>query len=303
MTLLLFGAQGQVGQELQNRLPQDSLKAIARPQLDLTQRDALRDLIQHIQPTIVINAAAYTAVDRAESEPDLAQRLNTVAPQVMAEECDRLGATLIHLSTDYVFDGRNHRPYREDDPPNPLSVYGQTKLAGEQAIQAAIAQHYILRTAWVYGSYGKSNFVKTMLRLGSERDTLRIVADQIGTPTWAADIATTIVHLIRHLPQASAAAPNPSPPAPFGVYHCTNSGVASWYDFAIAIFEEAHPLGWPHSLPALYPIASHEYPTPAQRPHYSLLDGSKLAPWLSTPLPHWRRSLRLMLRDYFQDRD
>ncbi len=290
MNILLLGAQGQVGQELlqclPRFLPQASLTALARPQLDLSQPETLRGLIQQLRPAVLINAAAYTAVDRAESEPDLAHRINAQAPQVMAEECDRLGASLFHISTDYVFDGQQRsQPYQPEDPTQPLGVYGRSKLAGEEAIRQACGAAWIIRTAWVYGVYGQGNFVKTMLRLGADRPVLKVVADQIGSPTWAVDLAEAIAVM--------AAQRAEIPP---GLYHYSNSGVCSWYDFALAIFEEAKAIGWPLAVQEVCPIPTADYPTPAQRPAYSVLDSHKLAPWVGTP-PHWRSSLRLMLQN------
>jgi dTDP-4-dehydrorhamnose reductase len=276
-SILLIGSNGQLGTELQNFLSSNyQVIAVTRPQIDLTQTDNLRQIIRETQPEIIINAAAYTAVDKAETEPELATAINTTAPQIIAEESQKLGSFLIHFSTDYVFNGHT----------NPVSVYGQTKLAGEIAIQKACSQYMILRTAWVYGTYGKSNFVKTMLRLGKERPEARVVTDQIGSPTWAQDIALTITQIIPQLTSEIA-----------GIYHYTNSGVASWYDFAIAIFEEAEKLGFPLKINQVIPITSPEYPTPAKRPAYSVLACQKISKILGTHPPHWRQRLILMLKE------
>ncbi|MDZ8027621.1 MAG: dTDP-4-dehydrorhamnose reductase [Nostoc sp. DedQUE11] len=281
-SILLIGSNGQVGQELQQILSSyGDVISVARPTVDLTEPDTLRSLIRTKQPQIIINAAAYTAVDKAESESEQAWAINTTAPLILAEETQKLGAFLIHISTDYVFDGNGCRPYQETDATNPLSVYGKTKLAGEQAIQENCTHHLILRTAWVYGNFGKSNFVKTMLRLGAERSELRIVADQIGSPTWAKDIAAVIGETIPHLSLDIA-----------GTYHYTNSGVASWYDFAIAIFEEAQQLGFPLKVENIVPITTPEYPTPARRPAYSVLACGKISALLGKYPPHWRQRLR-----------
>jgi dTDP-4-dehydrorhamnose reductase len=286
-SILLIGSNGQVGTELQNTLSSNyKVIAVARPQIDLTQADNLRQIIRETQPEIIINAAAYTAVDKAESEPELAYAINATAPQIIAEESQKLGSFLIHISTDYVFNGNSNYPYQETDITNPLSVYGQTKLAGEIAIQKACSQYIILRTAWVYGTYGKGNFVKTMLRLGKEKPEVRVVADQIGTPTWSKDIALTITQLIPQLTAEIA-----------GIYHYTNSGVASWYDFAIAIFEEAEKLGFPLKINQVITITTPEYPTPAKRPAYSILACEKISKVLGTYPPHWRQELRLMLKE------
>ena len=292
--ILLIGNTGQLGQELQqilvpfvNKLAPEKVIALGRSQIDLTQSESLRQLIAQIQPQVIINAAAYTAVDKAESESELATAVNATAPGILAEVAQKLGAFLIHVSTDYVFDGSQSHPYRETDKTNPLGIYGQTKLAGESAIRQNCAQHLIIRTAWVYGSYGKSNFVKTMLRLGAEREEIRVVADQIGSPTWARDLALAIAHI---LPQLT--------PEIAGTYHYTNSGVASWYDFAQAIFEEAELVEFPLKIQRLIPITTADYPTPAQRPAYSVLACEKISKILGTARPHWRLALRQMLRDF-----
>ncbi|HYX18163.1 MAG TPA: dTDP-4-dehydrorhamnose reductase [Nostoc sp.] len=287
-SILLIGSNGQVGKELQQILPYyGDIISVERPTVDLAQPDTLRNVIRSKQPQIIINAAAYTAVDKAESEPELASAINAIAPLIIAQESQKLGAFLIHISTDYVFDGNRYRPYQETDATNPLSIYGKTKLAGEEAIRESCADHLILRTAWVYGTFGKSNFVKTMLRLGAERQEIRVVADQIGSPTWAQDIATVIAQTIPQLtPEIS------------GSYHYTNSGVASWYDFAVAIFEEAQQLGFPLKVERIVPITTAEYPTPARRPAYSVLACEKISAILETHPPHWRQRLRQMLKDF-----
>jgi len=290
-SILLIGSNGQVGTELKNTLLSNSnnyqVIAYARPEIDLNQPDNLRQIIRETNPEIIINAAAYTAVDKAESEPEIAHTVNAIAPQIIAEESQKLGSFLIHLSTDYVFNGNHNYPYQETDITNPLSVYGKTKLAGEIAIQKTCPNHHIIiRTAWVYGTYGKSNFVKTMLRLGQEKPEIRVVTDQIGSPTWSQDIAFTIQQII---PQLTAEIT--------GIYHYTNSGVASWYDFAIAIFEEAEKLGFPLKIEKIIPITTPEYPTPAKRPAYSILACDKISRILGTYPPHWRQRLRLMLKE------
>lgn len=302
MQILLIGQDGQVGQELQKTLAAiGTVIGVGRQQLDLTQPEQIQRVIQDAAPHLVVNAAAYTAVDKAESEPELAHAINVIAPKQMAETAQRLGTPLIHISTDYVFDGRQSSPYTETDPTHPLGVYGQTKLAGEVEIQQIYDRHpdfryIILRTAWVYGVYGKGNFVKTMLRLGAEREELRVVADQVGSPTWAAEIAQAITVLSRQLvdPPPDIASANLS-----GIYHFTNSGVTSWYDFAVAIFEEAKSLGVPCQLKRVIPITTSEYPTPAQRPAYSVLANQKIQTILKSPAPQWRQGLRQMLTELY----
>ncbi len=287
--IVIIGNQGQLGQELQSILetlnPQEVI-SFDRATFDLSQPEKIIKKLQETQPSLIINAAAYTAVDKAESEPELADQINAIAPSTIAQEAYKLGAFLIHYSTDYVFDGKQGHPYQETDQTSPQSVYGESKLKGEVAIQANCDNHIIIRTAWVYGNYGKGNFVKTMLRLGQERKEIRVVTDQIGSPTWTKDLAQTTVQLIS---QKQAIQP--------GVYHYTNSGVASWYDFAVAIFAEAKQLGFPLQVEKVVPITTSEYPTPAKRPSYSVLSCQKIIEILGNNPPHWRHSLRKMLQN------
>jgi len=285
--ILLIGSSGQLGRELQQTLPSDALVSVARDTLDLSQPDRIRQLILEIHPHVIINAAAYTAVDKAETETELAYAINAIAPAIMAKAANHIGATLIHISTDYVFNGRKGTFYQEDDDPNPLNVYGASKLAGEENIRQGCDRHLILRTSWVYGVHGKGNFVKTMLKVGADRPEVRVVADQVGTPTSARSIAEVITQLIPSLETSEAT----------GTYHFTQSGVASWYDFAVAIFEEARRLDFPLEVERVAPIATADYPTPAQRPLYSVLSTQKLSTWMATSFPHWRQELRQMLRD------
>lgn len=306
--ILITGAHGQVGQELQRTLaPLGDVVAAGRDQANLADPDQLRQTVRALHPELIVNAAAYTAVDRAESEPELADIINGIAPAVLAEESERLGATLIHISTDYVFDGTKNTPYLEDDATHPVSAYGRSKQMGEVGIQQAndsdLARHLIIRTAWVYGTYGQSNFVKTMLRLGAEREEIRVVADQVGSPTWSKDLAKAIAGFAVRCLSASSALPiellEPSQTAPSGIFNVTNSGVASWYDFAVAIFEEAEALGFPVKVRRVVPIATADYPTPAKRPAYSVLSGHKTAGILGEYAPHWRQGLRQMLTELY----
>ncbi|NCS09937.1 MAG: dTDP-4-dehydrorhamnose reductase [Microcystis aeruginosa G13-09] len=286
--VLLIGAKGQVGQELQLTLPQlGEVISISREELDLTNSEKIGQLIREIHPDYLVNAAAYTAVDKAETEPELAYSINATAPKIMAESAEKIQAKFLHISTDYVFDGRKNTPYLETDLTNPLGVYGQSKLRGEEEIKTVNSQAIILRTAWVYGSYGKSNFVKTMLRLGKEREELKVVVDQVGSPTWAKDIAAAITHLLIN-------ADNPA-----GIYNFTNSGVASWFDLTKAIFEEAKISGIPLKIQRVIPITTAEYPTPAARPAYSVLSGQKISQQLGYIPPYWRDSLKAMLNQLF----
>ena len=281
--ILLTGADGQLGHELQQTLaPWGEVIALTRQELDLSQGEQIRQLVRQIRPSMIVNSAAYTAVDKAESEVELAQAVNGTAPKIMAEEAEKIGALLLQVSTDYVFDGQKNTPYLETDPTHPLSSYGKSKLAGEIGIQQVTDNYLILRTAWVYGVYGKCNFVKTMLRLGQDREELRVVADQVGSPSWAKDIADAIAQLLQS--------------ETTGIYHFTNSGVVSWYDFAIAIFEEARALGFPLKDQRVIPITTADYPTPAVRPAYSVLSGKKITETLGDYPPYWRDSLRKMLK-------
>jgi len=292
--ILLLGAQGQVGQELQASLPAvGDLVAVGKETINLAIPEQLHEVVPSIQPDIIVNAAAYTAVDRAETEPDLAHLVNETAPTVLAEIAEKLGAMLVHISTDYVFDGTQSHPYTELDLPNPQGVYGRSKWLGEQGIRHTWDQHMILRTAWVYGNQGKGNFVKTMLRVGAERQEVRVVEDQVGTPTWAKDIAEAISAFI-HLWSTS----NPMTKTElYGTYHFTNRGVASWYDLAVAIFAEAQTLGLPLQIEQVIPIPTSEYPLPATRPAYSVLSNCKLTQRLGMTSPHWQTSLKKMLAE------
>ncbi|MGB7891201.1 MAG: dTDP-4-dehydrorhamnose reductase [Microcoleus sp.] len=285
MKILLAGGSGQLAQELQAiLLSSGEVIAVDRTRLDLSQPESIRQAMAEIQPDLVVNGGAYTAVDKAESEPELAHAVNGIAPGIFAEECEKLGASLIHFSTDYVFDGSHGSAYLETDSTNPLGTYGKSKLAGEEAIRKAGNRHIIIRTAWVYGNGGKGNFVKTMLRLGKEREEIRVVADQIGSPTWTGDLSAATSQIIPLLG-----------PESFGTYQYTNSGVCSWYDFAIAIFEEAAQLGLPLKVQRVIPITTAEYPTPAKRPAFSVLSTVKISALLGTYPPHWRQGLRKML--------
>ncbi len=286
--IVLLGKTGQLGRAVAAALAGGDrpLVALGRAELDLNNTANLTPQLAAYAPAWVINCAAYTAVDRAEQEPELAQQINGHAPGLLAAAVAQIGARLIHISTDYVFDGAQGRPYRESDPPNPLNIYGRSKWAGEQAILAAGGDRsLILRTSWLYGASGPGNFVTTMLRLGRERSEVRVVADQVGSPTYAGDLAAVIRHLLTTDDIS-------------GLYHYSNSGVASWYDFAVAIFEEARALAIPLQLETVQPITTAEYPTAAQRPAYSVLASQALSQRLGGPPPHWRTSLRQMLRPW-----
>lgn len=292
MRILLTGIGGQLGGELQQILaPLGEVTGLDRQSLDLAKAEQIRQVIGEVKPDLIVNAAAYTAVDKAETETGLANAINGDAPTIMAEEAQKLGAAIIHVSTDYVFNGSKNTPYKEDDTPNPINAYGRSKLLGEEGVKSHSSRYIILRTAWVYSSYGKGNFVKTMLRLGGEREEIRVVVDQVGTPTWTRDIAQAIVQLGEKI--TSDRADNSSLT---GIYHFTNSGAISWYDFAVAIFEEAEKLGFPLKVQRIVPITTSEYPTPAARPAYSVLSNHKISTILGSHPPYWRKQLQKMLK-------
>lgn len=283
-TILLTGRDGQVGWELQHTLaPLGRIVACGRGELDLASPDVIRARVRELKPDIIVNAAAYTAVDKAESEPDLAMAVNGTAPGILAEEARRLGALLVHYSTDYVFDGEKTEPYVETDPTNPINEYGRSKLAGEQAVAAAGCAHLIFRTSWVYGARGK-NFLLTILRLARERDELRVVADQVGAPTSAPLIAGATAQAIGEARQW------PREPGPeWGVYHLAAGGKTSWFGFTQAILERAgFILG---AVPGLTPIPTSEYPTPARRPRYSVLECGKLRARFRITPATWEQAL------------
>jgi len=287
--ILLTGCNGQLGRELKRSLAcLGDVVACDRNQLDLAAPQGLRDKVRTIAPTVIVNAAAYTAVDKAETEAELATAINAVAPGILAEEAKRLDALLIHYSTDYVFDGTKPAPYNEDDTTAPLSAYGRSKREGELAIIASEARHLILRTSWVFGLHG-ANFMKTMLRLGKRscetRDELRVIGDQFGAPTWT-----------RHLADATAAL-LARRELPGGLYHLTAAGETSWHGYAEAIFAEAKRIGLMDKVPVVRRIASADFPLPAARPANSRLDCSRLQRDFGLTLPDWRTGLIDCLAD------
>lgn len=300
MKLLLLGGNGQVGRELQRSLAplgevlvttrdgsQGGGMGTALP-LDLSNLDAVAAILGHVDPDVVVNATAYTAVDKAETERELAFRINAEAPGVLARACAAAGIPLLHYSTDYVFDGQGTRPYREDDPTAPLGVYGESKLAGEEAIRASGAAHLILRTAWVYALHGH-NFLRTMLRLAGERDELRVVADQVGSPTPAWLIADVTAAILDRGVGSS------------GVLHLTSTGSCSWQRFASEIVRLGVENGLIQRSPRVIPIATAEYPTPARRPAYSVLDTQRLAGRYGLALPGWEAALARTLSPALPD--
>ncbi|MEO5372258.1 MAG: dTDP-4-dehydrorhamnose reductase [Magnetococcus sp. DMHC-1] len=282
---MIFGADGQLGRELSRSIPAGwQVQAYTFAEWDITRAGETRHLLSEHKPRLVINAAAYTAVDKAETEPESAFAVNATAPGALAESTRQLGIRLLHVSTDYVFAGQAGRPYAPADPIQPLGVYGRSKAEGERLVMAATGgEATIFRTAWLYAAHGQ-NFPRTILRLLRERDRLRVIADQIGSPTWARGLAQAI--------WAAAQRPEKG-----GIWHWTDAGVASWYDLAVAIQEEALVLGMLHRPVPIDPIPTHEYPLPAPRPAYSVLDCTATWKWLAWTPMHWRQALREMLAE------
>jgi dTDP-4-dehydrorhamnose reductase len=292
---LIFGRTGQVGWELSQKLaglrsqmPGSPILIVDYPKVDFSQPDEIRKAVRTVEPAVIINAAAYTAVDKAEGEPDLAAAINSTAPGVLAEESKRLGCTLVHYSTDYVFDGTKKDPYVETDPTNPLNVYGKTKLAGERAIEAVGGAYLILRTSWVYGPRG-SNFLLTMLRLAGERAELRIVDDQVGAPTSSESIALATVDILAQVLSQAGSIEGRS-----GVYNFTCNGSTTWFGFAKAILTR-HACATGSRIPKLIPIKTSDFPRPATRPANSRLSGKRLEDTFGVRLPEWEVALSLVL--------
>jgi len=290
MKLLVLGAGGQVGHEL-SRLAWPAgyrVSAFGRAEIDITRQEAVAAAVDRERPDIVINAAAYTAVDRAESEHDAAWAGNCAGPRCVAVTCRSAGIPLIHISTDYVFVGSKKGTYREDDPVNPIGVYGHCKEAGDRAVREALVEHVILRTAWVYSAHGH-NFLKTLLRVAAERPLLRVVADQIGSPTSAVDIAAAIAVIVQRLTAGDRA---------WGTYHFAGGGAVSWHGFAEAIFELAAP--WRGAPPKVEAITTAEYPTPARRPANSVLDCSRIREAFGVVPRPWREALAEVIGELYE---
>lgn len=287
-TLLVFGGDGQVGRAIATLLPPVGWRVVAAPRAmaDITRTDEVGRLVTQVAPDVIVNAAAFTAVDDAEAVPARAVQINAEGAAIVAEAALQVGAPIVHLSTDYVFDGRSTRPWIETDQVGPLSVYGLSKEAGERAVRRVHSGHVILRTSWVFGSHGK-NFVRTMLRLGAERPQLRIVADQHGCPTPAADLATAIWRIALQTVTPTRDV--------FGTFHFAGQGATTWFDFARRIFMEAERHG--HSVPQLEPIATAAYPTPARRPAYSVLDCTRIGAIYGITPPSWHGGLSLCVAD------
>lgn len=282
--ILLIGNDGQVGFELERTLaPLGQIKAVCYPAIDFCSPDSIAGVVREARPDLIVNAAAYTAVDKAESDADTCRKINAEAPAILAEEAKRLGAGLVHYSTDFVFDGRKRSPYTEDDVPAPLGIYGQTKLDGDRAIQESGVPHLIFRLAWVYGKRGK-NFLLTMQRLAHEGKPIRVVADQVGCPTWCRTIAMTTAEALLKTKISSGAF---ALQGVSGLYNCVCAGETSWHGFARAIL--------PADIPVA-PITTNEYPTPAKRPSYSALDCSKLNTVFGVSMPPWQETLQQCLQ-------
>ncbi|NOS35192.1 MAG: dTDP-4-dehydrorhamnose reductase [Deltaproteobacteria bacterium] len=291
MKVLVTGAGGQLGRDLQPRLESAGLEGayLDSTTMDITDREVVFKTITEKRPDVIINCAAYTKVDQAESEPESAFKVNGDGPAILADSAAHVGALMVHISTDFVFDGAKSSPYKEDDAPNPLSVYGKSKLAGEEEITKRLTEYIIVRTAWAYGVHG-NNFVKTILRKAGEQEALKVVSDQVGTPTWTGDIADALVKVAMGYREGSTQP---------GIYHFTDDGVASWHEFASAIIQEAEALGISLKCRVVEPIPTSEYPLPAERPAYSVLDTERIKKSFGLSIPHWRVSLRRMIKEYY----
>lgn len=288
--LALVGGRGMVAQTIQKAAPDGyAIRCLARPQFDVTDASVVASVLGEMRPHVIINCAAYTQVDGCESEVETAFRVNGEGPGNLATVARDLGATLVHISTDYVFSGDAHTASRETDATGPLSVYGHSKLAGEEAIVASgLENYFILRTSWLYGPGGK-NFVETMVRFGKEREELRVVADQVGSPTFTVDLARAIFNLL--------ALENVAGETPYGLYHFSNEGTCSWHEFAEAILAEARTVGEPIMAKRVVPIGTADYPLPATRPAYSVLCKDKYRHATGANVPHWRDSLAYYFRN------
>jgi dTDP-4-dehydrorhamnose reductase len=298
MKILLLGANGQVGWELQRSLtPLGQLIVAGRDEVDLDNLELLGDYIRHHQPQIIVNAAAYTAVDKAESEPELAYKINADAVAVMATEAKKLDALLVHYSTDYVFDGTDPMPHKETDETNPLNVYGLSKLKGEQAILKSGCKHLIFRTSWVYAARGK-NFVKTILRLAADKDELEIVADQIGSPTSAELIADATALALKKIIQSSTSNDYS------GIYNLTAGGATTWHNYACSIVTMAKEAGFElkTAVSGIHAIEAAEFPLPAKRPQHSKLDTTKFCKTFETPLPHWDVQVKKVVNEILNEK-
>lgn len=287
LQIALIGANGMLATMIRERVPQDcNIHLFDLPDFDLKDRYKVVDVLSSLAPDVIINCAAFTNVDGAETERDLAMSVNGTAVGFLVEAALAVEATLVHISTDYVFDGQAMTPYVESDVPNPQSVYGKTKLAGEQAIiNSDLEKYFIVRTSWLYGP-GGNNFVETILRLAAEREELRIISDQVGSPTYTADLADAVFFLL-----AASASPQPPASSLYGLYHFANEGNCSWYEFACAIVEEAQKRNFPLKVQKIHPIATEDYPLPAKRPANSVFEKQKYKASTGVAIPGWRDSL------------
>lgn len=302
-SILVIGKNGQLGQSIQKLVTQDStlntqhsFTFVSRDELDLSSSESIREYFADKSFDVIINCAAYTAVDKAESEPELADQINHLAVKQLAEIAKAQNAFMLHVSTDYVFNGQSFKPYVETDEVGPQGVYGLTKLKGEQAMQAIAPAGCIIRTSWVYSEFG-NNFVKTMLRLGAERDSLNVIFDQVGSPTYASDLASAILEILNvEFSMLNGQKNAEIQHSPLNIYHYSNEGVCSWYDFAQAIFELSN------TKCTVLPIETKDYPTPAKRPHFSVMNKAKIKSKLNLSIPYWRQSLLACLRAYVDEK-
>lgn len=290
MTVLIIGSAGQLGTELNSRAIERGYNTVAvnRDELNITNEADVKAFVERVKPVVIINAAAYTAVDRAETDTEVAFAVNRDGPLYLARACAEAEIPLLHVSTDYVFDGKKSTPYLETDVPNPQGIYGQSKLEGETALATTLDKQITLRVAWVFSATG-NNFVRTMLRLAKERDELSIVADQKGAPTWAGDIAEVLLEIVGRITQKK--------PVSWGLYHYTGTPVSTWYTFAEAICDQALALGMLKKKPIIKPISTAQYPTPAKRPQNSVLDCAHIHKILQIPQVDWRVGLKQVLTE------
>jgi dTDP-4-dehydrorhamnose reductase len=291
MKVLLTGSKGQLGQEVEKLGMNAGLDIIPMdlPEIDITDSEMLTQIFSDLKPSIVINAAAYTAVDLAETQKDICYAVNSAGPANLTQLCDKYNARLIHISTDYVFDGKGNTPYHEDDPVSPVNVYGHSKAEGESAVIAGSGKHLVLRTSWLYGKYGK-NFVKTMLRMGQEKKVIKVVNDQYGCPTCAYDLAKVIIIIAQQLESKSDT---------WGIYQYCGNGITTWYDFAVSIFQFAGEIGV-NKIPVITSIPTSQFPTAAKRPLYTALDCSKTKSSFGVEIYPWRQSLKKTIQQIIE---
>jgi dTDP-4-dehydrorhamnose reductase len=293
MKILLTGSKGQLGREVEKSGISAGLDITPMdlPEIDITDSNMLIRIFSELKPSIVINAAAYTAVDPAETQKDICYAVNLDGPANLTRLCDKYNARLIHVSTDYVFDGKGNTPYQEDDPVSPINVYGHSKAEGEKAVIAGSGKHIVLRTSWLYGRYGK-NFVKTMLRMGQEKREIKVVNDQYGCPTCAYDLAKVIILIAQQFSEGKS--------DNSGIYQYSGSGITTWYEFAVSIFQFAGEIGI-NKIPSVTPIPTSQFPTAAKRPLYTALDCAKIKMSFGVELTPWRHSLKKTIQQIIED--